>query len=70
MEKHLHKKITTNTILNTHNTDPIESMQQLHMETEFANELTVLKSIQLEPRKEAVDKLMLLIAQQTVAEHH
>jgi hypothetical protein len=70
MEKHLHQKITTNTSLNTHNTDPIESMQQLHMETEFANELTVLKSIQLEPRKEAVDKLMQLIAQQSVAEHH
>lgn len=70
MEKHLHKNITTNTSKNLHNTNPIESMQQLHMETEFANELSVLKSIKVEPRPEAVDKLMQLIAQQTVAEHH
>ena len=70
MEKHLHRTITNKNTLNTQNTDPIESMQSLHMETEFANELTVLKSIKLEPRPEAVDKLMQLIAQQTMAEHH
>jgi hypothetical protein len=70
MGKHLHRTITNKNTLNTHNTDPIESMQSLHMETEFVNELAVLKSIKLEPRPEAVDKLMQLIAQQTMAEHH
>jgi len=69
MEKHLHETITKSTTQQPP-TDPIESMQQLHMEKEFANELAALKSIQLEPRKEAVDRLMQLIAQQSVAEQH
>ena len=68
MEKHLHEIITISTI--PQHTDPIESMHQLNMEKEFANELAVLKSIQLEPRKEAIDRLMQLIAQQSVAEQH
>jgi hypothetical protein len=68
MEKHLHSSITPNT-LNNHS-DPIESMQQLHMEKEFANELAVLKSIKLEPRKEAVEQLLHLIAQKSIAAQH
>jgi len=64
MEKHLHETISHQ------QTGPIETMQQIRMEQDFANELAVLKTIHLEPRKEAVEQLFQMIAQQNVAEHH
>ncbi|KAA5536490.1 hypothetical protein F0919_02140 [Taibaiella lutea] len=69
MEKHLHITISQQSI-SDQQTDPIEAMQQIRMEQDFANELAVLKTIKLEPRKEAVEQLFQMIAQQNVAEHH
>ena len=69
MEKHLHETISNQSIPNQQ-TDPSETMQQIRMEQEFANELAVLSSFRLEPRNEAVEQLFQMIAQQNVAEHH
>jgi hypothetical protein len=69
MEKHLHITIAPASISNQQK-GPIEAMQQIHMEQDFANEMAVLKNIKLEPRKEAVEQLFQMIAQQNVAEHH
>lgn len=69
MEKHLHETISPESISNQQ-TNPIEAVQEIRMEQDFANELAVLKTIKLEPRKEAVEQLFQMIAQQNVAEHH
>ena len=69
MEKHLHQAIHQNQPLNS-GIDTELALQQARMEEEFAHELALLKSLKLEPRKEAVEKLIAMIVQQNVAEHH
>lgn len=66
MERHLH---TTKQSLNK-TVDITPSIIQNIMEEEFAAEIAALKTVQLEPRPEAIAHLMSIIAQSSVAEQH
>lgn len=69
MDKHLHEKISLKSTSNIPSALQV-TVEQARMDEEFSNELLALKAMKLEPRKEAVEKLFELIAQQSVAQHH
>jgi len=50
--------------------DPHHTIQQSVMEEEFSAELALLQSHKLNPRPEAVARLLQLIAHDSVAEQH
>mgnify|MGYP003579628083 CR=1 FL=1 len=50
--------------------NPHHTIQQTIMEEEFSAELALLQGQKFMPRPEAVDQLLQMIAQQSVAEQH
>lgn len=50
--------------------NPHHTIQQSLMEEEFSAELALLQGQKLTPRPEAVEQLLHMIAQQSVAEQH
>ncbi len=68
MEKHLHSFLSSDHTNSP--SSPCYNIQQSHMEEEYTAELALLQQYKLKPRPEALEQLLQMIAQQSVAEQH